>query len=509
MRKFLVLLMVIAMVSTMAIGCTPEPEAVDPGDTVVEYKDTLTIATYKDPATLDPMESNKIDIIIVGHQIFNNLVDEASDGSGVVSPELATSWEYLDDTTLRFHLRDDVKFHDGSDFTAEDVLFSFTRAKANPISASTFKMFDMENSVAVDPYTVDLKFVGPFAPVFNTLSGGRAGIVPKATVEAMGDAEFARAPVGSGPYVFEEWITGAEIKLTRNDNYWGDVAKTKNLSYKVITEPSSRVIALETGEVDIAVEIAGTDAKRVEEIEGYHAVVGQSNRYTLLTFSMSDDTLANKDLRYALSYAIDREALNMAVYGDTAKVATGYMPSNVAHYKDMGPMPYDVAMAKDYMAKAGLSDGVTLDLLNDGTAEFSKVVEVIQNMWAEIGVTTNIVTNPNSRSYITEGNHVQAATRSGNANEISNIWIIYDSTFGDRLQANNDWLDAKLQEGMTILDFDARSAFYAEIADWLYEERYSVPLSYTATVYGVSDKIEGFVYHPSYILDFALISVQK
>lgn len=473
-----------------------------------KYKDTLTVATYEDPTTLDPMGSNRAGIILVNLHIFDPLVYEATDGSGTISPMLAKSWEYLDDTTLRFHLRDDVTFHDGSKFTAEDVLYSFTRAKANPVSASTFAPFDLDNTVIVDDYTIDVKFYKPYAPVFNTLSSGRAYIVPKAAVEKMGDAEFARKPVGTGPYKFVDWKTGSEIALTRNDEYWGDKARTKNLVFKVVTEASSRVIALETGEADIANSISGTDARRVDEIDGVSANIGQSNRYTLLTFSMQDETLGNKDLRYALSLAIDRDSLVNACYGATAAAATGYMPSNVAGYKEMGAIPYDVAQAKEYLQKSGLSN-VTIDLLNDGTDEFRKVAEAIQNMWSAIGVNTNIVTNSSISTYLSQGGHIQAALRAGNANEASNVFIIYDSAFGNHLQPNNDWLDAQLAEAKTILDGDKRNAFYGEIQDWLYDERYSVPLAYTAAIYGISDKVEGFQFHPSYMTNLSTVRIAE
>ncbi len=492
MKKILSLVLLTALVLSSVAGCgkTEVPVSAAP-DAPVEYKDTITLATYKDPATLDPMESNKPDIIYVALNIFDPLVIKDS-LTGEVTPMLAESYEYLDDTTIRFHLRKGVKFHDGGDFTAEDVLFSYTRAKANPISYSTFAPFDLDNSKIVDDYTFDLKMYEPYAPVFTTLSGGRSGIASKAAVERLGDAEYARNPVGTGPYKFVSWETGTQITLERNDEYWGEKGQTKNLVFKVIPEASSRVIALETGEADLAYSINGSDVNRVNDIEGFHAEVTPSFRYTLLTFSMQDEVLSNKDLRYALSYAIDRESLVDAIYGDTASVATGYMPANVFGWNAMGPMPYDPDKAKEYLAKAGYADGVTIDFLIDGSDEFKSVAEIIQNMWASIGVTTNIVTNASVSAYLSEGNNIQVAIRSGSANEAFGCFIIYDSSFGDRLQANNDWLDQKLADATATIDPDSRLAAYGEIEDWLYEERYSVPIAYTAGIYGSSDKMEGF-----------------
>lgn len=509
MKKILSFILVLSMVLAFAAGCTQTSnetagtttdtatEAATGTDTgavtepAVTYKDTLVIATYKEPATLDPMESNKPDIMFVGMNIFDPLVICNSE-TGEVAPMLAKSWEYLDDTTIRFHLRDDVTFHDGGKFTAEDVLFSFVRAKDNPISYSTFQACDLDNSVIVDDYTFDLKLFYPYAPIFSMLSGGRSGIASKAAVERLGDAEYARNPVGTGPYVMEEWVTGTEITLVRNDNYWGAMGQTEKLVFKVIPEASSRVIALETGEVDLAYSINGSDVNRVNDIDGVHAEIAPSTRYTLLTMNMQDEMLSNKDLRYAISCAIDRESLVNAIYGDTATVATGYMPELVSGWKDVGEFTYDPDLAKEYLVKAGYPDGVTLDFLIDGTDEFKNVAEILQNMWKAVGINVNISTNASVAAYLSEGNHIQLAIRSGSANEASGCLIIYDSTFGDRMQANSDWLDEQLANATTILDVTEHAAAYGEIADWLYEERYSVPIAYTSSIFGASDKLEGW-----------------
>ncbi len=506
-RTLAVILACTFLLATIA-GCSSGKTSSSSGTAAKEYKDTITIATYEDPKTMDPMESNTVGISLVTRQIVEPLLYEDPLGSGKIEPRLATSWEYLDDLTLRFHLRKDVTFHDGGKFTAADVVFSFKRAKANPISASTLVYFDLDNTKIVDDYTLDLKFTQPYAAIFNTLGGGRCSIVEKAAVEKMGDAAYARAPIGTGPYKFVSWQTAAKITLVRNDNYWGTKALTKNVVFNVITEGASRVIELETGNADIANSIAGSDAKRVGQIKGVKAVVGQSNRYCLVTFSMQDKVLSNKDLRYALSYAIDKKSLANAVYGDTATVATGYMPSNVFGFKEFGMLPYDVAKAKELMKSAGYENGLTIDLLIDGTDEFKRCAEAIQNMWSVIGVKTNI-TSMAVATYLAQGSHIQAALRSGNANEAGNIFIIYESAFKDRLQSNNADLDKKLAAAKTILDATKRKAAYGEIQDWLNDQRYTVPFAYTPSIYGVSDKVEGFVFHPSYGIELAPIKVAK
>ena len=257
--------------------------SVQAADTGKKLSDTLRVATWEDLKTMDPQASNFASNWMVQLNIFDTLVFETQDGD--VEPRLATEWKFMDDTTLEMKLRKDVVFHDGSKFTAEDVLFTLKRGKANPISASTFASFDTDNTVIVDPYTIRLKLKAPYAAVFNTLSSGRGSIVCKAAVEKMGADAFARNPVGSGPYKLAKWLSGSEIDLVRNDNFWGTKAITKNVIYKVIPEAANRVIELETGGVDGVFDVAANDVKRVKAMKDNHILMGDSARYMTLTLA--------------------------------------------------------------------------------------------------------------------------------------------------------------------------------------------------------------------------------
>ncbi len=469
-------------------------------------KDTLVLATWEDLATMDPQSSNRASNWMVQRNIYDRLVEERPDGT--VEPRLATSWEFVDDVTVRFKLRDDVKFHNGEPFTAEDVLFTIERGKANSISASTFKFFDVKNSRIIDPHTVELKLVRPYAAIFNTLSSGRGGIVSKKAVLDMGDNKFARNPVGSGPYRLAEWVSGTEIRLKRNDDYWGDKAITENVVFKVIPEASNRVIELETGGADVIYEVAGTDVERVEEIDGAHVLMGDSNRYMLITFSMQDKTLADRRLRYALSYALDKDAIVKACYGGVAKTATGYYPANVFAFKEMGVLPYDPEKAKALMKEAGHEGGLTLNFLVEPREMDVRLAEAIQNMWSKIGLKVQLYQMAAS-NYASQGHAFQIGMRAGNANEPSNILIIYDPEFGERLQPNDEKLADMLRNAMTLYDKDKRAAAYGEIQDYLLDMRYSIPLAFTPVIYGVSDKVSGFVCDPLQQVDLYKVAVYE
>lgn len=499
MKKLMALALASVMALSLLAGCgskgTTDPGSSDSSNTTP--KDTLNVAIIEDMMSLDPQETNRATNWAVQRQIYNHLVKENPDGS--VEPELATEWEWIDDTTLRLKLRDDVYFHNGTQFTAKDVYFTIEKGLKTSISASTFASFDIENSEIVNDFEIILKFHQPYAPVFNTFASGRGSIVSKDYFDEVGAEVAAREPVGTGPYKFVRWDSGTQIILEANENYWdtANIAKTKNVILKVVTDPSSRVIELETGTSDLAFEIATTDISRVDSIDGVHADVSDSNRYMLVTFSMQDETLANKDLRYALSYAIDRQAIINTVYGGNATMATGMYPHNVFAFREIDNfMPYDVDLAKEYMAKAGYPNGGLKLLFNveDRTAD-KQIAEVLQAMWNEIGVETEIVVASDS-AYVGQGYSYQIGLRAGNANEPSNILIIYDSAFGQKIQGNDPYIDSELARCKTILDTDERAKAYGDLQEYLYDVRFTVPMLETPVVFGVSDKVEGFVSDP-------------
>ncbi|MHB9153721.1 MAG: ABC transporter substrate-binding protein [Spirochaetales bacterium] len=496
--KALVFAIVLALIFTVVAGAADNSGK--------KLKDTLRIATWEDLKTMDPQASNMVSNWMVQLNIFDKLVYE--DAEGEVHPRLATSWKFLDDLTLEMKLRDDVYFHDGGKFTAADVLFTIQRGKANSISASTFAPFDTDNTVIVDPYTIRLKFKTPYAAVFNTLTTGRGSIVSKAAIEKMGADAYARSPVGTGPYKLARWKSGTEIALVRNDNYWGEKAITKNVIYTIIPEAANRVIELETGGVDAVFEVAANDVKRVQSMKGAHILMGDSSRYMTLTFSMKDQLLSNKDVRYALSYAIDKKSLVDAVYEGTATVADGMYPPTVFAYKKKGVMPYDPVKAKELLAKAGYPNGFTMNFLIENREADIRLAEIIQNMWAAVGVKVKLFTMTAS-TYTAQGNKFQAGMRAGNVNEPSNILIIYDSAFKERIEPNDTWLDKKLAEAKTILDSKKRAAAYGAIQDYLYDIRYTVPFAFTSVIYALSDKVEGWACDPMQQVEMSKVSVYQ
>jgi dipeptide transport system substrate-binding protein len=260
--------------------------------------------------------------------------------------------------------------------------------------------------------------------------------------------------------------------------------------------------------VDAVFEVPANDVNRAQSMKGAHILMGDSSRYMTLTFSMKDQLLSNKDVRYALSYAIDKKSLVDAVYEGTATVADGMYPPTVFAYKKKGVMPYDPVKAKELLAKAGYPNGFTMNFLIENREADIRLAEIIQNMWAAVGVKVKLFTMTAS-TYTAQGNKFQAGMRAGNVNEPSNILIIYDSAFKERIEPNDPWLDKKLAEAKTILDSKKRAAAYGAIQDYLYDIRYTVPFAFTSVIYALSDKVEGWACDPMQQVEMSKVSVYQ
>ena len=509
MNKFSKLIALILVLSMTVVGCSSSKDTKTDGETEPServMKDTIKVALWEEPATLDPQSSNKASYFLVEEQIFNYLVHE--DNNGNYTPELATSWEYIDDSTLRFHLRDDVMFHNGEKLVAGDVKYTIKRGSENPKSASIYKYFDAEATTVVDDYTIDVKFKTPYAGALNVLASWRGAIVNEKTVEEMGDAEFGRAPIGTGPYKFVEWKSGTSINLTRNDDYYGDKAITKNVELRVIPEATNRVIELETGGVDVAYNVSSNDVNRIKENEELNLLMGPSYRYTLLTFSMQNEKLQNQKLREALAYAIDKESLVDAIYGDTAEVATGVIPKNAFGFKEFEPVPYDVEKAKALMVEAGYADGIELKFVCEPIEEYTRTAEAIQNMWKQIGVTLDIHTVEKA-AYIAQGNEFEVGLRAGNSNEPSNILVIYDSSFKDLIQPNDTYIDEQLGKVARLVNPTERTEALAELQDYIWNERWTVPMAFTNVIYATTKNVENWEIHPLNLTNISEVTVYE
>ena len=277
----------------------------------------------------------------------------------MLTPSLAETWTVsADQKVYEFNLREGLKFHNGDPFTAEDVKFSFHRAKGSKILHDK-----VAEVVVVGPSKVRFVLHDPwpdFMTFYGTLLSGAGWIVPKTYVERVGDDGFRRAPVGLGPYKFISYTPGVELVMEANENYWRKVPTVKRLIFKTVPESTTRLAMLKRGEVDIAYLLEAPQAEEVKRDPNLKLAYSGGIAIFYLDFLDQWDPKSpwhDRRVRLAANYAIDRQALSEAETLGASKPAGNHVPPTFEFALPLEPYPYDPAKAKELLAEAGYPNG--------------------------------------------------------------------------------------------------------------------------------------------------------
>lgn len=353
---------------------------------------TLTMSQPADATTMDPQLQGDVADMNILVNIFDFLTTR-NDSNHLVG-QLATSWEAVNPTTWRFHLRKGVKFHNGEPFDASVVKFSIERL-LNPKTASPIVEFadaGVTGVNVIDQYTADIvsKEPAPIIPAQSALFDGV--MVPPQYISQVGDATFAKKPVGTGPFKFVEWLPGNMVVLEANTEYWGGAPGVQRLVIKPIVDTATTLASLESGEIDMATGLVGGDVTPLAGAPNIKIVsVPGIREYFVELDCISKGPLSDVRVRQALNYAVDVEALIktfLAGYG--RQTATLLPPIVFGYYSPLAPYPYDPAKAKKLLAEAGYPKGFKTAL----SANTSNVVlmQAIAGQLAKVGVHASVKT---------------------------------------------------------------------------------------------------------------------
>ena len=483
----------------------PGPAADSNAAVAAPGKDNLVIALPGEPQSLDPYAHSMYYNFMASTLIYDTLLSKDADGNLI--PELATSWEFTDDLTIHVTLRDDVYFHNGSKLTAEDVKFTLETAAASSFSSSIFAWFDAENTAVVDDTTLDIKLKYAYAPVLEVLSSIRSAVINKKAYQA-DPASYTRSPIGTGPMKVANWYSGDRIELVSNDSYWGEPLAYKTCTLRVIVEASSRTIELETGGIDIAVDLPFSDWSRVEAAPNLNLVSGRSNNLASLVFNNSNELFSDIRVRQALAYALDLNSLVQVCWEGTAEVADSYYTSSMLGYKKEGPQEYNVEKAKELLAEAGYPDGFEFTLTTYQTNLNQTFAEVVQNMWAQIGVKVNIdIVDLATFTDMNNSGKLTAALMTPNVaiGDPAAALILWPITRTISLRHNDQHIQDLLDAGSSTYDEAERVKIYQELQDYLQSMTYTVPVAFPTFAYGLAAYVDGFVFQPSQIPDLTSV----
>lgn len=495
MKKLLAMAMVFCLAFTM-VSCGGGG-----GSESGEMKDTLTWVQAADVTSLDPHVGKETPAVTVTSQIFDTLL--TMDENNEPAPCLAESWELIDEKTWKFKLREDVKFHDGEPMTSEDVVFSINRARnSNYVSY----VVDAISEVKADgEYAVTIKTKEPYSPLLSNLTVPFTAIVPKHVVEA--DEEgFQQKPIGTGAYKFVEWKQGEYTKMEANEEYFQGAPKTKNLEMKVVPEASQRVIAIETGEADLAYAVSANDAKRVEEDENLQLFKGASQSVSYLTINGENEKFADKKVRQAIRYAIDKQAIVDTLLYGSGGIADSIIPPNAFGFsKDVVSYEYDLEKAKKLMKESKYPNGFdcTLSVTDDSVK--NEICQVIQSQLKEIGINCSIQTREYG-TWIDElgtGSHELSFTAwvcvTGDA-DYTYYSLLHSTQTGypgnDAFLKNKD-VDKLVEEGRGSADPEKRQEAYDQLEVLLGDLSPYATLFYDSVNVGATKKVKGFTVDPN------------
>ena len=455
-------------------------------------KTTLTVAIPTDPGNLK-MDNKTNYTAPFMYNVMESLYAINEDGT-YRHPLIEEATLDEDGQGVTFKLKEGVKFHNGDEMKASDVMFSTTIAMTGGFSAN-MDYLDMDQSQVLGDYEIYYKFTkvyGPWEQAFTCVS-----VISQAAYESTDEAEFWLSPVATGPFSISEWTSGDHITLTRFDDYWDGPAKLETILFRVINETSVAFMELQTGGVDLCYSVSNDDVNNLLENPDENLTVfsKQGNVGHYLGINNSKELLSDIRVRQALAYAIDREALIEGSFDGNATLNDGILGPGDFGYSDTYagdnyPYQYNPDKARELLKEAG-AENITLSIVVDDTAVRRSMAEQLYNMFADVGITLNIQQYDFATATDTLNNTTDwdLFLRSANVNTGEMLVIlknaaVYGLNRMDVLpvEGYQEWADLLNQiEGET--DTEARAALYQElmdrfITDWFFWVPTVIPDTY-------------------------------
>lgn len=502
MKKALSRILVLALCLGLLSACGK------PQGNVPPVKDSLVVAVSSEPGSLAPYSHNNQQAFIPATLVYESLI--AKDDNGEYQPKLATEWKYTDDLTLEVTLREGVKFHDGSDFTADDVVYSLGLMQSSSFTSNLFGCIDTEHTAAQGDHKVVIKLQYPSASLLEALSSYRGVIISKTSYESMGEEAYGHAAIGTGPLKLDKWVSGDRLEFVRFDDYWGDQTAFKTCTVRFITEAASRTIELETGGVDLAFDLQTSDWERLASGENTQLISGESNKTTFLMINCSKQPYDNEKVRKALAYATDVDSLVNVVYQGTATVADCWMAPSILGYKSEQQIPYDVEMAKQLLAEAGCSD-LTVTFGSYENATNLAVAEVLESMWGQAGITLKLeVTDLATYSADNNAGELEVAYMNTNATiaDPTAALLVWPLARTISLRHGDQKIEDYLNAGSQEYDTEKRISIYHDLMDYLNEKYYTIPVAFEMGAFGAGKSVTNLPYDPSNVPNLTRIAFQ-
>lgn len=478
----------------------------------------MTISTPQDPGSWDPIDTFLVQWAAVSTNIFDGLTYRGPDLK--IVPGLAESWEELDEgKRLRFKLRQGVKFHNGEDFNAAAVKFTFERllgeqgAKGPQRSNYT----SIESVDVIDDYTVDLKLKAPDPVLLTKLAGYGGMIVPPKYITEKGEDNFNLNPVGTGAFKFTSYQPKVNIKLEANPDYWGGAPKLSELEYRFIAEPATAVAELQAGRVDLVIPptipigmlpvIEADDKLEILSVPG--------PTVDALRFNTRDGITADPKVRKAIIMAVDRATIVQSILaGQASEIVSFQSALSFGYDADLKALPYDPEGAKKLLAEAGVKAGTALQIdIRGNDATMNEVAQVISSYLSMVGITATI--KPYETNVITNDIIPQGKTGAMFQQKWGGWTFDFDNTAYAMYHSGEKWnpydkdekMDKLLESQRPLTDRAEREKILKEVGAYAAERALELPLYNTNAIFGINKRVKGFVAPPDNRLKLNEVSV--
>ena len=463
------------------------------------------------PTNLDPRVGTDAQSERIDKLLFDALVRR--DEHFNLQPWLAQSWEVPDPLTYVFHLRHDVRFHDGNPLTSADVKWTFDSlitGKVRSAKTSTYRLVDHIDTP--DSYTVVFKLKEPFATLLWNLSDGAIGIVPAGSSEG-----FNQHPVGTGPFKFVSMTPDQDVRVVRNDDYWGIKAKIPKIRFLVVPDPTTRALELRKGSADAAINALTADTVIALEKESQLVVQrAPGTIYAYIGLNLRDPVLKDVQVRQALAYALNRDPIIHYLWRDLARPASSVLPpQSWAFDENVQKYPHDPAKAREILDAAGYKpgpDGIRFHLtMKTSTEESTRLLAaVMQQQFREVGIALDIRSFEFATFYsdVVKGAYQVYSLRWIGGNEDPDIFEnVFDSSSFPPKRANRSYfsnprVDELIAQGRSTLDQEKRKQAYHEIQEIVARELPYINLWYFDNVLVHSRRLRNVQLSPSGNYDF-------
>ncbi|AYM82094.1 oligopeptide ABC transporter substrate-binding protein [Agrobacterium tumefaciens str. Cherry 2E-2-2] len=473
-----------------AVGLSRAPNAF-----AADQKD-LSIAQGNDILSLDPADhgNNSTESALVN--IYDYLVTKDFSGETLVfTPNLAKSWSTGDQVRWLFNLRDDVRWHDGRKFTANDVKFTIERTQGDPKLKSASKFSSVKGVKVIDDHTLEIETNYPNPLLLHAFVGNGAGILPKQAFEAAGDKEaFFQNPVGTGPYRFKEWRKADRLVLEKNANWWGGQPKWDAVIIRAIPETATRVSEFITGGVDIAVNIPPEDIERIKANQGTRIISFDIARNLALHVRTGEKWVTHDPrVREAIDLAIDRETIAKQVVNGYGSPTRGFFPNKIPGSNPAlsAGLTYDPEKARALLLEAG-QDGATIKL-STPSGRYVKDREISE---AVIGYLEDAGFRPQLE--VLDWTIYNSRLTADGFGELY-LWGMGSYTDGSSLfqeefKRHYEWADAEFnslrEKVRNSGSEDERLAILRRAQEIVADQRVRIGLIYPQSIYGVNDRVK-------------------